>query len=209
MQQSCTLTPIREDNGEINHIVITIQDVTESVYLERSLKIMTQQDSLTGIHNRRYLDKRLEEEMTHYKRKNRVFSILMIDIDNFKHVNDTYGHQFGDIILKEIASVSSSIIRGSDILARYGGEEFCIILPDTDKKGAYSFAERLRVLVEEQKQLYEKKENVTVTISIGIAETTKSIESPGELLSQADTALYTSKANGKNRVSVYDTDYQK
>lgn len=203
MQQSCTLTPIREENGEIEHIVITIQDVTESVYLERSLKMMTQQDSLTGIHNRRYLDKRLEEEMTHYRRKNRVFSLLMIDIDNFKLVNDNYGHQFGDIILKNIADISSSVIRGSDILARYGGEEFCVILPDTNKKGAYSFAERLRILVEEQKTLYEKKESVTVTISIGIAETTKSIETHEELLDQADTALYASKADGKNKVTVF------
>ncbi len=203
MQQSCTMTPIRDDKGKVSQIVLTIQDVTESVYLEKSLKMMTQQDSLTGIHNRRYLDNRLSEELTRYKRKGRLFSLLMIDIDNFKYVNDTYGHQFGDIILKEIAHTSSTIIRGSDILARYGGEEFCIALPDTDSDGAYSFAERLRKEVEAAKTLFEEGKEVGVTVSIGIAEVGEEIKKVEQLLDHADYALYESKRNGKNRITVF------
>ena len=133
----------------------------------------------------------------------------MIDIDDFKNVNDTYGHQFGDLILKNISDASLSIIRGSDILARYGGEEFCVVLPDTDKKGAESFAERLRILVEKQKTLYNRTEPVSVTISIGIAESVKSTKTPEQLLDQADTALYASKANGKNKVTVYSAGKRK
>lgn len=203
MQQSCTMTPISDEEGKASQIVITVQDVTESVYLEKSLKMMTQQDSLTGVHNRRYLDKRLDEEFVRFQRKGRIFSLLMIDIDNFKDVNDTYGHQFGDLILKRLAETSMSVIRGSDIIARYGGEEFCVILPDTDKIGAASFAERLRMMIEEMETLYEEKQTVRVTISIGIAETHDKIQTADELLDNADYALYASKRNGKNQVTAY------
>jgi diguanylate cyclase (GGDEF)-like protein len=164
---------------------------------------MTRQDSLTGMHNRRYLDMRLEEEFTRFKRKKQTFSVLMIDIDDFKKINDTYGHQFGDLILQDIADASITVIRGSDIIARYGGEEFCVVLPDTDSIGALSFAERLRKEVEKSKTVYNNTKKVGVTVSIGIAQTNRVIKKPAELLDRADKALYISKRAGKNRSTIF------
>jgi GGDEF domain-containing protein len=134
MQQSCTLTPLKNEKNEIGFIVITVTDVTENVYLEKSLKLMSQQDGLTKTFNRRYLDRRLEEEYTRFSRKGSVFCILMIDIDDFKNVNDSFGHQFGDIVLKEIAQIGKSIIRGSDLLARYGEKNSALSFPIPKKK---------------------------------------------------------------------------
>jgi diguanylate cyclase (GGDEF)-like protein len=204
MQQSCTITPVRTD-GEIDRIIIMVQDVTENVYMERKLRDLTQQDGLTGIHNRRYLDKRLSEEFTRFKRKGTQFSLLIFDIDDFKKVNDTYGHQFGDRILINLAGLCSTIIRGSDIIARYGGEEFCLILSDTIGWGAMAFAERLRRLVETQTVRYGNEE-VNVTISIGIAEINDRIGDTDELLKRADEAMYRAKESGKNRVCLYGDD---
>ena len=202
MQQSCTMTPIRE-NGEITRIVITIQDVTENVYLERNLKDLTQQDSLTGVHNRRYLDKRLAEELVRFKRHGTLFSLILFDIDDFKMINDTYGHQFGDRILINMAGLCSTVIRGSDILARFGGEEFCIILADSAGSGAISFAERLRALVENQVTRFNNKTDVNVTISMGIAEVCPEIETMEQMLDRADIGMYRAKERGKNRVVLY------
>ena len=155
---------------------------------------MTQQDSLTGIHNRRYLDNRLSEELTRYKRKERLFSLLMIDIDNFKYVNDTYGHQFGDIILKKIAHTSSTIIRGSDILARYGGEEFCIAPPRYGQQwGLFLCRTPAKRSGRYTKLFFEEGKEVGVTISIGIAEVGDDIKKVEQLLDHADYALYESK----------------
>ena len=203
MQQSCTMTPVREENCKVTHIVITVQDVTENVYMEGTLRMMTQNDGLTGIYNRRYLDNRLQEEFNRFRRKGSIFSLLMMDIDNFKKVNDTYGHQFGDQVLKELAALSRSIIRGSDILARYGGEEFCIILPETDIAGAYAFAERIRKGINEKNIPDKNCRSVSVSISIGLTEIDSSMKDYGQLIDQADMAMYESKKNGKNCVSVF------
>ncbi|MDC7220085.1 MAG: sensor domain-containing diguanylate cyclase [Spirochaetales bacterium] len=203
MQQSCTLTPVKED-GKTFRIVITIQDVTESVYMERKLKTLIQQDSLTGIHNRRYLDKRLNEEFLRFKRHGNLFSLLIFDIDDFKKINDTYGHQFGDRILINLSGLCSTMIRGSDILARFGGEEFCIILANSVADGARTFAERLRSSVEEQKTRFDDKTDVGITISIGIAEISDSLESMEELVHRADDAMYEAKRQGKNRLCFYE-----
>ena len=207
MQQSCSMTPLRDDDGNITDIIITVQNVTENVILEKNLKIMVLEDSLTGIHNRRYLDKRLEEEFFRYKRNGRDLSLIMLDIDDFKKVNDTYGHPFGDLVLKEIARTCSAIIRGSDILARFGGEEFCIILPESDAAGAENFGNRIRKAVADIRLLFEESStSVSITVSIGIAVLEKSTETHAQLLNEADAALYYSKTHGKNMVKVYSKD---
>ncbi len=203
MQQSCTLTPFRDEGGNITHIVITVQDVTESVYMEKSMKMLSQYDSLTGIHNRRYLDKRLKEEFIRYKRKQVPFAFIMMDIDDFKHINDTYGHQFGDRILLSLTGTCKDIIRGSDTLARFGGEEFSLILPDANETGAKSFAERARKKIASSMLPAENGDKVSVTVSIGITMTTREIEDIDQLIHQADCAMYESKRQGKNRVTLY------
>ena len=203
MQQSCSMTPIRDEQGQPVNIVISVQNVTESVYLEQNLKMMTRQDSLTGIYNRRFLDNRLEEEFKRFRRSGRRFSLLMIDIDNFKSVNDSYGHQFGDQVLKAIARCCTSAVRGSDIVARFGGEEFSIALMDSSAEGALSFAERLRATVEACSVSTEKGESVRVTVSIGVDEVSESCASWQDIVGNADIALYTSKRSGKNCVTLY------
>jgi diguanylate cyclase (GGDEF)-like protein len=209
MQQSCTLTPLRDEKGQVENIVVSVQNVTESVYLEQNLKLMTQQDSLTGIYNRRFLDRRLEEEFKRFRRSGRRFSLLMIDIDNFKMVNDNYGHQFGDQVLKVIARCCSDEVRGSDIVARFGGEEFAVALMDSSAGGAVSFAERLRKSIESCKVTTDTGTSINVTVSIGVDEVSEKRNSWQEILGCADAALYDSKKRGKNRVTLYEPSLDK
>ena len=152
-------------------------------------------DSLTRLMNRRRIFERLEEELTRAKRYNEPLSIAMVDIDHFKNVNDNYGHQTGDMVLKTIALQLSSKAREVDSVGRYGGEEFLIIMPKTDEIGALAYAERLRAGVE-----YMPLENLDfhVTISIGLA--SYSGETLLELIDRADQKLYQAKAKGRNRV---------
>lgn len=206
MQQSCTMAPVREEDGSIQKVIITVQDVTESVYLENELKSMSQQDSLTGLHNRRFLDARLKEEFNRCSRNNHDLSFIMFDIDNFKLVNDKYGHQFGDLVLKEIARTCLSLIRSCDIIARFGGEEFSVILPESETAGAVAFAERLRTAVETMKVRNNDGIDEGVTISLGVASLSHGAGNDHELLKNADAALYKSKHNGKNMVTVYSAE---
>lgn len=153
-------------------------------------------DALTGVLSRRALFEALDAEAVRAKRYNIALSCLMIDIDRFKIINDTYGHQFGDKILQRIAQVISGHCRTNDHLGRYGGEEFLIILPETRIDGATRFAERVRSAVAETSldQIEER-----VTLSIGVAEWSDGDGSASRLISQADRALLEAKAAGRNR----------
>lgn len=207
MQQSCSLVPlVSDDDGEEDKIVITVQNVTESVYLEQNLKMMTRQDGLTGLYNRRYLDIRLDEEFKRFQRSRRTFSLLMLDIDNFKMVNDELGHPFGDLVLKDLGSVCTGIIRGSDIAARFGGEEFAVVLLDTPAEGAMIFAERMRRVIEKMVVTNEEGVSLSITVSLGAATVSDDLKSVGTLMENADKALYASKKNGKNCVTMFDPD---
>ena len=164
-------------------------------------------DPLTGIYNRRYLDHRLEEEVSRSQRYNLPFSMLMLDIDHFKRVNDTHGHQAGDLILKTFSRIILDTLRESDIVARYGGEEFLIILPNTGEPGALAMAERLRNMVEEYEfALPENKEentrSISITVSIGVASYSSEISEYRSLIENADRALYRAKSAGRNKVVV-------
>jgi diguanylate cyclase (GGDEF)-like protein len=160
-------------------------------------------DGLTGLYMVRHFKNRMEEEIKRARRYHGIFSILFMDIDHFKIFNDTYGHQQGDIVLKGFADLMRECVRTDiDIPARYGGEEFIILLPETDIKGAFKCAERLRILVETHK-FPGQQEYLHVTTSIGIAEYPKHSENLMELIKKADTALYFAKEHGRNRVSIY------
>ena len=144
-----------------------------------------------------------ELELKRSQRYNSPFAIILLDADHFKQVNDTYGHDVGDIVLKHIAGTAATILRELDIFGRFGGEEFTIALPQTDSKGAEQLAERLRLLIENNTILPAGGQRIAVTISLGIAETTAATQDLEELLKQADIALYRAKNKGRNRVAMF------
>ena len=199
MQQSCALFPLRDENNIINYICIAIYDVTEIVMYQMKLLDLARTDMLTGIFNRRYLEERLNEEWERHKRHNRPLSLVIFDIDNFKKINDTFGHYIGDIVIKSVAETAKNILRDIDIFARYGGEEFCCILPDTNKTAALYVAERIRNVIENN-NLKLNKHNIKLTISAGVAQMNSSMNGSEDLIRLADNALYMAKRAGKNRV---------
>jgi diguanylate cyclase (GGDEF)-like protein len=169
------------------------------------LKELVSRDGLTGLYNHRYFQEIFDKELSRAVRYQSSVSLIMFDIDSFKKVNDTYGHPAGDLVLMNIARVVESAIRPSDIVARYGGEEFAVILPETNRAGLKVFAERLRRSIEGVTTIAEKQE-IMVTVSIG--GTTFTPDQPAAkkqlLIDAADRALYTSKRNGRNCVTIND-----
>lgn len=198
MQQNCTVGPLRNEQREIIGVYITVQDVTDFVLYEEKLATMAKTDGLTGIYNRRYLDQRLQEELDRSRRYNNPVSILLLDIDHFKNVNDTYGHLCGDYALRGIAAELHRNLRSIDILGRYGGEEFCCILPETPLDQAYNLAERCRTQIAAT-PLGCIDHQLSVTASIGVAEQLPD-ETADSLIKRADDALYQAKHQGRNRV---------
>ena len=156
-------------------------------------------DALTGLLNRRYLERRLDEEIERSKRHHFPMSLMMLDVDDFKSYNDTFGHPAGDAALKIVAGVLQDVLRGADVAARYGGEEFAILLPQTTSLEAAAIAERLRQRIEHTE--FPKRK---VTISIGIASCSKDVDTPENLIGAADHALYEAKNHGRNNVQIYD-----
>lgn len=158
-------------------------------------------DGLTGLNNRRYLDNHLKILFDRAAVRGRPISICMADIDRFKLVNDTYGHDVGDEVLREFAARIRSTVRGADLACRYGGEEFVVVMPDTPIELAASVAERLRTIVED-KPFYVRSidRELSITASLGIASGSGAFGTPDELLRQADRALYEAKHAGRNRV---------
>ncbi|WP_161947627.1 GGDEF domain-containing protein [Malonomonas rubra] len=161
-------------------------------------------DSLMGIYNRRFLEKRLHEEFFRSKRYDFPMSLLMVDIDRFKLVNDRFGHPVGDIVLKRLAELIVTTVRESDVVARYGGEELLLILPHTRGDNAHLLAERLRFAIENtvlvKKGESDLEEDLQVTVSIGVSTLAPELTSSQQLLKQADKALYQAKDQGRNRV---------
>ncbi len=168
-----------------------------------SLRELVYRDGLTGLYNHRYFQNVLETELGRAVRYKHPVSLLLLDIDFFKKVNDTFGHPVGDEILKEIANVLTHLVRNCDVVARYGGEEFAVILPETGSKGAKVLAQRLRRGVE-QKKIEHNGKRVSVTVSIGLAATdmTKKELSRVAIIECSDQALYMAKQKGRNRVEL-------
>ncbi|MFP2910060.1 GGDEF domain-containing protein [Pyxidicoccus sp. 3LFB2] len=169
-----------------------------SFRLELDLEVLATRDSLTGAHNRRSFLQLAERELDRARRTTRPVSLLMVDIDRFKSINDTHGHPAGDAVIRTLASTSQSALRSVDVLGRLGGEEFAIILPETGAEGALRVAERLRQTLSEV-VVPEGGKSLAFTVSVGVAEWL-----PGErldmLLSRGDQALYAAKNTGRNRV---------
>lgn len=166
----------------------------------KRLKTLSNFDELTNAYNRRYLYERLNKELERAKRYQHPLSILMIDLDHFKSVNDKYGHQFGDFVLKEMVKQFKEAVRNVDIVTRYGGEEFTIILPDTNIEGARIAAERIRARI--QAHTFASDPHLEkMTISVGIASLgVDDITTAEQLMKNADNKLYQAKTQGRNCV---------
>lgn len=158
-------------------------------------------DGLTGLNNRRFLDSHLKVLFSRAAARGRPLSVCITDIDRFKSVNDTFGHDAGDEVLREFAARIRSTVRGADLSCRYGGEEFVVVMPDTDAQAAAIIAERLRSVVESYAfKLKSTGTSINITASLGIASNGHGIDTPEQLLKQADRALYEAKNSGRNRV---------
>lgn len=164
-------------------------------------------DHLTGVYNRRYLDKRIASEATRARRYDMPLSMMMIDIDHFKAVNDRYGHQIGDQVLKRLGELLIKKVRVIDVVARYGGEEIAILTIQTNIADAFDQAERLRKAVEAAIMVpadeKEQREAVRITVSIGVAGFDQQVFDSQTMIKKADMALYQAKSEGRNRVIAY------
>ena len=202
------LTPADVEFAEtvIRAAVTAIQRATliESTIADnRRLEELAHTDPLTKTLNRRALSERLAAEMERVRRYSTMMSVLLIDLDHFKQINDTHGHLAGDDVLIEVAALLQRVVRAVDVVARYGGEEFVVVLPETGGAGAEAFAERLRELIEDQAFVASRGRAIRLTTSIGVSSFPDfGVESVEELLTKADQALYRAKSEGRNRVRV-------
>jgi diguanylate cyclase (GGDEF)-like protein len=212
MYQNVTLIPLSSPTGQIDHIGVLIYDVTDTARSQQDLQAANSQlqslsrtDGLTGLYNRAYWQECLEKEFDRYNRSHEVSSLVMFDIDHFKKVNDTYGHQAGDMVIQTIAKLLDQHARKTDVTGRYGGEEYGALLTGTSGENALIFAERLRSAVEATVMEYGDKK-LSVTISLGISEINHDQDNVQAWLEEADQALYKSKQSGRNWVTLYDED---
>ncbi|RII28820.1 MAG: diguanylate cyclase [Geobacter sp.] len=179
--------------------VLTWRLVIKLDEVQKRLKKLASTDELTGLRNRRHIMKRLEEEFERAGRLNEPLCLIMLDIDHFKRINDTYGHPFGDLVLKRVARRLQEATRSYDITGRIGGEEFLVISPGTTAEEALHLAERLRTVVS-QEPMGDGGKEVTITISAGFALSSPADSGSETLLKRADVALYRAKQGGRNRV---------
>ncbi|RLA79931.1 MAG: diguanylate cyclase response regulator [Epsilonproteobacteria bacterium] len=175
-----------------------IQDLEKT---QEELKLLASTDPMTKLYNRRYFSKISEHIIYLAKRDKKLASVIMLDIDKFKHVNDTYGHNIGDEVIINLSVQLQELTRNSDIICRYGGEEFVILLPDTCVKGAVVISEKIRETVEQLTLTFDENKNINYTVSIGVSEVNVADDLNIEAsLIRADEALYEAKESGRNRV---------
>ncbi|WP_064603531.1 GGDEF domain-containing protein [Photobacterium sp. J15] len=209
MYQNMTLTPLKSLDGEISHICLTITDVSDiarnKTHLRESnaqLTHLSMTDRLTQLYNRGHWEVCLAEEFERCQQTGLPSTLIMLDIDHFKRVNDTFGHIIGDAVIRTVSSLLRGSKRQNDIAGRYGGEEFGVILPGTTAEHGLYFTERLRNRVEEATVSVDVR-NIRVTISLGVCEWAPWMKNYEQWLSLSDSALYSSKKNGRNQTTIY------
>ena len=208
MYQSITFSPLTSASGDVDHVCLLVYDVTDSatarLRMERTnarLEQQSQTDGLTGLLNRRAWESLLASEFERFRRYRSTGTLLMLDIDHFKPVNDTWGHQAGDDVIRAVSGMISERLRQTDIAGRYGGEEFAVILPETDIGGGKILGERLRQSVSTM-EVTTDAGILQCTVSIGVAQVTATLADHHQWLSLADSALYAAKDNGRNQVAL-------
>jgi len=190
----------------LRHIAEIFAVCFENAINNEKIKLLGLLDPLTGVHNRRYFDQRLTEEVSQTLRQHKPLSCLFLDIDHFKAFNDNHGHQVGDRVLQDVASVIKSQMRLSDVLGRFGGEEFAILLTNTAEKEALEIAERIRQSIEAHQLELDEQHSLSVTLSAGCSTLDARQDQQyhdglgDQLIAAADTALYAAKDGGRNRV---------
>lgn len=202
----CFYTRQNMDYASFRYFDIMISEllaIFKMKYQYTEKEFMSVLDGLTGLYNRRQFEIGLEQEYNRTKRHPSDFSLAILDIDFFKKVNDTYGHQYGDYVLKTVASLMKQAFRKTDLLYRYGGEELIMIMPETNIEGAIIPVQRLRRMIEEYDFDYNGVK-AKVTASIGLTMNYPEFNSPAELLKSADEALYKAKESGRNRVVLHE-----
>lgn len=209
MYQNLTITPLVNPQGEVNQVCLIIYDVTDTASgrkaLQRAnatLEKLSQTDRLTGLLNRGTWENLLVAEFERFRRYKHDCVVVMFDIDHFKKVNDNYGHQAGDEVIRHTSASLIQCMRQTDIGGRYGGEEFGVILPETDTEGARIFCERLRKIIEAA-TVETSAGPIRYTISMGISRLTTEHKDYLQWLEESDKALYASKEGGRNQVNVY------
>jgi diguanylate cyclase (GGDEF)-like protein len=198
-----SVSPLKTDSGEPPEMFVHVaRDITERKIFEEQLQELAITDSLTRVWNRRHFMHLVERELDRAKRYGGPLAILLIDLDHFKKINDTYGHDVGDEALKRVAEVSMTTLRRVDIFARYGGEEFAVAMPQTNLEHAVRAAERLRQSVAETPMVAHGSP-LFITVSIGVTVAGSLSADLSTVLKRADIALYQAKSNGRNRVEVF------
>ncbi len=209
MYQNVTIFPIVDKSGRVERFCMLVYDVTEQAlgklgmeHLNEELKTASRVDGLTGLFNRRYWQERFDEMYKLCVRRDKPSTALMLDIDHFKRINDTYGHQAGDKVIKMLAALIKRCVRETDLAGRYGGEEFAIILNDSTVDDAKAVAERIRQLA--QRLVVEHEgESISFTVSLGLAQFSPDFKGAMAWLECADQALYEAKENGRNQYRIY------
>jgi diguanylate cyclase (GGDEF)-like protein/PAS domain S-box-containing protein len=194
------VTALPDKDGNVTGFVVISRDISEQKKREDELLRMATTDPLTGAFNRRYAGERLAEAFDRHKRYANPATAMMIDIDHFKKVNDTYGHDAGDIMLQGLAQLLLGQLRGADMVARWGGEEFLVLMPETRAEPAAVVASRILAAVRATPFVLADGRRVSITVSIGMASLTPEIASGDELVKRADNALYEAKSGGRDRL---------
>ncbi len=210
MYQNVTMFPLTSLTGAVEQICIVVYDVTDEAISKQRFEAANQQlqqisrvDGLTGLYNRRYWEEQASIEFKRAARTGIPSTMMILDIDKFKFINDNYGHPAGDQTIRTLARIIAKAIRETDIAGRYGGEEFTIILPDTDVKSAKIVAERIRRLAENIPIEYEEH-NFSFTVSLGLAQFHPSFGTHMSWIEKADKGLYEAKESGRNRTVVME-----
>jgi len=200
---SVRVTPIRDGNEQITGVSVMFHDISSQMVLINKVKELERSasyDFLTKLPNRRLFERNLLARFEEMQRHNRAFGVAFIDIDNFKSINDNYGHDIGDLVLQMVARRLETVLRPYDILGRWGGEEFVVLVPGVSKEQLHSISNRLRIAVESA-SIFTAGNVLKVTVSIG-ATLSKQEDTIQSIIKRADSLMYQSKMSGKNAVTI-------
>ncbi len=193
----------RGEDGKPTLVAGMVQNVTDQVTLQERLENQAARDELTGALNRRVCREILEEQVTASRISGKSFAVVFIDIDYFKSINDQYGHQVGDVVLKAFVNKVEEHLRESDFIFRWGGEEFLLLLPHLDESKHFRVADKIRQTIEDNRIILGDKTEVALTVSMGVSTYPSQGSTIEQLIEKADIAMYRAKANGRNKVELY------